>query len=121
VLVPIIIAVVCFAAGVIASSRWLPDLEAGTLGTITFFVVCGLCGAVVAIVGDYIYLIVRDLEQSGRLEILNPIAGLLAAMLRDGGTVAGLALIAYLLAPKPPRETAPPAGEATGPPDLVST
>jgi hypothetical protein len=110
--VPIVIAVACFAASVIASSRWLPDLEAGTLGTIAFFVVCGLCGATVAIVGDYVYLIVRDVEQSGSLEILNPIAGLLAAMLRDGGTVAGLALIAYLLAPKP-REVTPTAGDAT--------
>jgi len=121
VLVPIIIAVVCFVAGVVAASRWLPDLEAGMLGTIAFFIVCGLCGAVVAIVGAYIYLIVRDVEQSGKLEILNPIAGLLAAMLRDGGTVAGLALIAYLLAPKPPREATSLAGEATGPPDTVST
>jgi hypothetical protein len=110
--VPIVIAVACFAVGVIASSRWLPDLDAGTLGTIAFFVICGLCGAVVAIVGAYIYLVVRDIEQSGRLEILNPVAGLLAAMLRDGGTVAGLALIAYLLAPKPLREVAPPT-EAT--------
>lgn len=50
---PIVIAVACFAAGVVASSRWLPDLEEGTLGTIAFFGVCGLCGAVVAIVGIY--------------------------------------------------------------------
>jgi hypothetical protein len=113
VLVPIIIAVVCFAAGVVASSRWLPDLDTGTLGTIAFFVICGLCGAVLALVGIYVYLIVRDAEQSGRLEIINPIAGLFAAMLRDGGTVAGLTLIAYLLAPKPASETASPAAEAT--------
>lgn len=114
-LVPIIMAVVCFAAGVVAAARWLPDLEGSTLGAIAFFVVCGLCGAVVAIAGAYIYLIVRDIEQSGRFEIVNPMAGLFAAMLRDGGTVAGIALIAYLLAPMPPREATPPAAEATLP------
>ncbi len=112
-LVPIITAVVCFAAGVVAAARWLPDLEAGTLGAIAFFVVCGLCGAVVGIVGVFIYLIVRNIEQSGRFEIVNPIAGLFAAMLCDSATVAGLALIAYLLAPRPPREATPSAAEAT--------
>ncbi len=110
-LVPIIVAVVCFAAGVFASSRWLPDLDAGTLGTIAFFVVCGLCGAVVAIVGNYIYLIVREAEHT-EFETIRPTAGLLVAMLGDAGTVAGLALIAYLLAPKPLREATPSASEA---------
>lgn len=38
---------------------------------------------------------------------------MLAAMLRDASTVAGLALVAYLLAPKRVSETAPPAAVAT--------
>ncbi len=111
-LVPIVIAVACFAAGIVAASRWLPDLQAGTSGTIAFFVVCGLCGAVLALVGIYVYLIVREAEHT-EFETIRATASLLAAMLRDAGTVAGLALIAYLLAPKPPREATPPAGEAT--------
>lgn len=112
-LVPIIIAVVCFAAGVIAASRWLPDLEAGTLGTIAFFVVCGLCGAVLAIVGIDIDAIVRETRHTSGEFVGAIVTDRLALIMAEGGTVAGLALIAYLLAPKPPREAAPPATEAT--------
>lgn len=111
-LVPIIIAVACFAAGVIPASRWLPDLAEGPFGTIAFFVVCGLCGAVLAIVGIYVYLIVRDFERTA-FETMTITADLLAAMLRDAGTVSGLALTAYLLAPKRPHETFSPAAEVS--------
>ncbi len=112
-MVPIIIAVVCFAAGVIASSRWLPDLHDGLVGTIAFFVVCGLCGAVIAIVGIDIYFIVREAERSSREFTLTTTASVLVGMLRDSGTVAALALIAYLLAPEPDHGTSSLTAEET--------
>ena len=93
-------------------SRWLPDLDAGTLGTIAFFVVCGLCGAVVAIVGIEIDAIVRETRHTSGEFVGVIVTSRLALIMADGGMVAGLALIAYLLAPKPPREAAPPT-EAT--------
>jgi hypothetical protein len=96
---------------VIASSRWLPNLADGPVGMIALSVVCGLCGAVVAIVGIEIYIIVREAERSSREFTIITTASALGVMLRDGGTVAGLALIAYLLAPKPQSETTPPAAE----------
>jgi hypothetical protein len=104
----IIVAVVCFVAGTYASSRWLPELAPGPVGTIAFFVVCGLSGAALGLVGINIDQLVRGLEESegsGRLRALIVSNGL-TDILRDAGTIAGLALIGYLLAPKAPRERA---------------
>jgi hypothetical protein len=100
-IVLIVVAVVCFVAGVTATSHWLPDLADGRVGAIAFFVVCGLSGAALGLIGIDIDSMVRSLEVGGRdgFESLI-VANGLVSILRDGGTVAGLALVAYLLAPR---------------------
>jgi hypothetical protein len=96
----IVVAVACFSAGVYASARWLPPLAEGTVGTISFFAVCSLCGAALGLIGINIDSVARQLgERDSELETLIVTGGLLG-ILRDSGTVAALALIAYLLAPK---------------------
>ncbi|HWX44741.1 MAG TPA: hypothetical protein VNY52_05410 [Solirubrobacteraceae bacterium] len=105
----IVVAVVCFGAGVAAASQWLPDLEESSVGTIAFFVVCGLSGAALGLLGVNIDSMVRGLESSGRGELGTLIVtNGLVSILSDSGTVAGLALIAYLLAPRSQRETTQP-------------
>jgi 4-hydroxybenzoate polyprenyltransferase len=111
--VSILVIVVCFVAGTWASSRWLPDLDSGQLGAIAFFVVCGLCGAVLAIIGVDIDAIVRETRHTSGEISGEIIAARLAAMLRDSGTVAGLALIVYVLAPRPSRNATLSAVQAT--------
>ena len=99
--VPIVIAVVCFAAGIYAASRWLPDLAGDQVGGLAFFAVCGLLGIVVALLGVHIYLLVRAAEVGGlRDEQAILVGGELAAGLRDVGTVFGLACAVFLLAPR---------------------
>jgi hypothetical protein len=99
----VIIAVVCFIAGVAASTRWLPPLADGPVGGLTYFIVCGLAGASLATVGIYVDSTIRALERhgefTGSLESVIVSDGLLG-ICRDAGMLAGLALIAYLLAPK---------------------
>jgi predicted phage tail protein len=99
--IPIVIFVVCVSAGVFASSRWLPDLAGGTIGGLAFFVVCGLLGASLEVVGVQIYLIVKQAEVLGRLgdsEAL--VAEGLSALLWQAGVLLGLAAVVYLLAPR---------------------
>jgi hypothetical protein len=100
-IVLVVVAVVCFVAGIVAVTRWLPDLAEGPVGTMAYFVVCGLSAAAVSLVGINIDQIVRQLEKNahGDLAVFIVSSGL-TSMLRDSGTVAGLALIAYLLAPR---------------------
>jgi hypothetical protein len=116
----IIVAVACFTAGTFAATRWLPDLESGPVGGIAFFVVCGLCGAVLALLGINVDSIVRELQESGgfgglrtntRLETSILSQGLLSIM-RDCGTVGALTLIAYLLASKQSIPQDPAGGDA---------
>ena len=106
-MVPIIIAVVCFVAGTAAAARWLPSLSEGLVGGMAFFLVCGLIGAGLGLIGLNIYSIAISLERSGLgggggigggFES-TIIASGLAVLLRDGGTLFGLAGIVYLLAP----------------------
>ncbi len=99
--VPIIIFVVCLAVGVYASSRWLPELESGAVGGLSFFVVCGLLGAAFAVFGLRIYLIVENLEVfpgPGSLKRLTVAQGL-ETMLWECGVLLGAAAVVYLLAP----------------------
>jgi len=110
----IVVAVVCFVAGVTAASQWLPDLADGSVGAIAFFVVCGLSGAALGLIGVNVDSMVRELKEGGRggFETLIVTDGLVS-ILRDAGTIAGLALIAYLLAPGPNRpETASPTADS---------
>ena len=97
--VPFIVFVVCTSAGVVASSRWLPDLARGKVGGLAFFVVCGLLGATLGIVGVSIYGIVRTMEGPGfGIERARFVAVQLGDMLWQAGIVSGLAMAVYLLA-----------------------
>ena len=95
----IVIAVGCFAAGVWAASRWLPELAPGPVATLAFFAVCGLLGAALCVVGLHIDFLVRAIEENGR-DHAELVAGELSSMLQDGGTLVGMALIVFLLAPR---------------------
>lgn len=103
VVIPGAIFVVCFCAGVWASTRWLPPLAEGTVGGIAFFGVCGLLGAALGLAGLHIYTTVRTVENFGgglpseaKGDLL---ASGLAQLLFEAGSVFGLALVVYLLAP----------------------
>lgn len=97
-----LIAVVCFGAGIYAASRWLPDLAPDEIGGLAFFAVCGLLGIVLALVGVHVYLLVRAAEEHELLSAGRAVfvADELAAGLRDVGTVFGLACAVFLLAPR---------------------
>jgi uncharacterized membrane protein YhhN len=97
--VPIIIFVVCVGAGVFAASQWLPDLQRGTVGGLSFFVVCGLIGAAVGVIGLRIYGIVEGVETSSRGFQKLVVSGELSSMLWQAGLLLGLAAAVYLLAP----------------------
>jgi predicted phage tail protein len=107
--IPIVIFVVCVSAGVFASSRWLPDLASGTIGGLAFFVVCGLLGASLGVVGVQIYSIVRQAEVFERVGGSALVADGLSALLWQAGVLLGLAAVVYLLAP---RERTPEEGAA---------
>ncbi|HEX5308570.1 MAG TPA: hypothetical protein VFW38_05745 [Solirubrobacteraceae bacterium] len=102
-LIPAAIFVLCFAAGTAAAARWLPDLDAGPIGGIAFFLVCGLAGAALGVVGMHIYSMVKELEDFqgspvyGKGEV---IAGVLRNIAFDAGSLTALAAIVYLLAPQ---------------------
>ncbi len=103
VLVPVPIFAAALSVGVVAGSRWVPDLAAGPVGGLAFFVVCGLIGAAVGVLAMHIYIIVEGLEQFGGSGAEQ--RALLASGLRDTlfdcGSLIALASIVYLLAPEP--------------------
>lgn len=101
-LIPVAIFVVCLGAGAIVSAQWLPDLADGPMGGIVLFVVCGLLGIALVLVGLHIYSIVQAVDQigggfkaSGEGEI---VASGLADMSWEAGSVLALAIVVYLLA-----------------------
>ena len=49
-----IVAVDCFIGGMWAATTWLPPLAEGPVGSLVYFAVCGLAGAVLAIFGPYL-------------------------------------------------------------------
>jgi hypothetical protein len=97
-----IVAVVSFVAGMWAATYWLPPLAPGSVGTVSYFLVCGLAGGSLAIAGVRIWQIVHSIERTafpglGESEfVAEGIVGIVA----DAGPVVALAMIAYLLAPK---------------------
>jgi hypothetical protein len=98
--VPPLIFVVCLAAGVYASSRWLPELAPGRVGGIAFFAVCGLLGAAAAVLGLDIYGIVENLSDGfAGLDRRRIFADGLESLLWQTGVLVALALAVYLLAP----------------------
>jgi hypothetical protein len=109
VLVPGLIFLVCFGAGIVASAQWLPELAQGPVGGLAFFATCGLLAAALGLAGLHAYSIVNELghpplEPLGKAEIL---AGGLRNLLLGCGTLLGLASIVYLLAPGLDEEVVP--------------
>jgi hypothetical protein len=106
-----IVAVACFIAGMWAATTWLPALAEGSVGMLAYFVVCGLAGASVAVFGLHIWAIVNELTASSRfLANAEIVAAGLTSLLWESGSLAALALVAYLLAPKAPERSAPTPG-----------
>ena len=95
----VIVVVACFIAGMWAATTWLPPLAEGPVGTLVYFVVCGLAGAVLTLVGIHVWEIVRGLETT-TIEDSEVVASGLEALLWESGSLAALSLVAYLLAPK---------------------
>jgi phosphotransferase system glucose/maltose/N-acetylglucosamine-specific IIC component len=93
--------IACAGAGVAAGARWLPDLAPGPVGGLAFFVVCGLLGAALGLVGLHIFTIVEELNRFGGIDIskADVVATGLESMLWEAGSVFGLASAVYLLAP----------------------
>ena len=103
--VPVVIFVVCIAAGAGACARWQPELSGERTGTIAFFAVSGLMAAALAVFGLGIYSIVENLGDSGILGGRRILADGLESVLWQTGVLIALALGVYLLAP-PPRAPA---------------
>jgi hypothetical protein len=103
-LIPVVVFVVCLGAGAVASARWLPDLAAGPVGGLAFFVACGLAGSGLALVGLHIYSIANTLHTGSFAGIRNAKAEILASglqgMLWEAGSLFGLAAVVFLLAPR---------------------
>ena len=102
--IPAVILLACVGAGVVAASRWLPDLAEGPVGGLAFFVVCGLLSAAFGLVGLHIYSIVNQLNHFGgfagfRSEKAELLASGLEDMLWEAGSLFGLAIAVYLLGP----------------------
>lgn len=98
---------VCFVAGAVATGRWIPELREGLVGFVAILVICGLSGAALAAIGIHVDLIVRTLQAGGDLGAneyrVLAVGRELTSLLLDSGVLAGLAAIAYVIAPKPPR------------------
>ncbi len=117
--VPAAIFVVCLAGGVYASARWLPELAAGPVGGLAFFVVCGLLGASLAVFGLGIYDTVEAVSSGGfgPVDKRRILADGLESLLWQTGLLAAAAVAVYLLAPPSDAEPTgtPVAGPESGP------
>jgi hypothetical protein len=96
-----IVVVACFVAGMWAATTWLPPLDEGPAGTLVYFVVCGLAGAVLALAGIRVWQIVHALEYRSFGGFGSEVVATgVGELLWESGSLAALALVAYLLAPK---------------------
>lgn len=113
-LIPTLVFLACFGAGVIAASRWLPDIGPGPIGGLAFFVVVGLFSAALSMAGLHAYSVISELTNpppdlgASKAELL---AGGLRNILLDAGTLSAFAAIVFLLAP--PADDEPHKPEAT--------
>jgi hypothetical protein len=101
--VPILIFLIAIVAGAAVAARWLPMLERDRVGTLAFWVTCGLAGVALALGAVHVYEVVRELNNlsGGDLGNAKPdvVATGLIDTLRDIGPVLGLGAAVYLLAP----------------------
>jgi hypothetical protein len=102
-LIPALIFIGGLSAGALIGARWLPDLAPGSVGGLAFFVVCGLLGAAIGLLGLHIYLMVEELNRvSGNVESRGEIvAEVLRNIAFEVGSLLALASVIYLLAPAP--------------------
>lgn len=100
--VPIAIFVVCVAAGIYASTRWLPELAPGPVGGLAYFAVCGLLAAALVVFGLDVYGTVESMSHFASLDNSTILASGLEQILWQTGVLVSAALAVYLLAP--PRE-----------------
>lgn len=116
-LIPIAIFVVCLSAGVITSAQWLPDLAEGPVGGISLFLVCGLLGTALALIGLHVYSIVEAVNQiGGGVKAIGKgeiVAAGLTSMAWETGSLIALAMVVYLLAPPPAEQ--PPSESVSAP------
>jgi hypothetical protein len=98
-IVPVVIFIACLCVGALGSARWLPDLASGMTAGIALFAVCGLLSAALGLVGLHIYSIVHGLEHSSGSFRPELVAASLTSMLWEAGSLAGIAMAVYLLAP----------------------
>lgn len=101
-LVPALIVVACFGAGAAASARYLPDLGPGRVGGIAFFLVCGLLGAALGLIGLHLYTLAHGLERGRGFGLGDDelFADVVRNILFEAGSLVALAAIVYLLAPQ---------------------
>jgi uncharacterized membrane protein YuzA (DUF378 family) len=124
VLVPVLTFMGAMSVGVLASSRWLPDLAEGEVAGLAFFLVCGMLGAALGLVGLHAYELVEALGRSHAEAFLGNKGQLMAATLRnavfESGSLVGLAAVVYLLAPPADEEDEPRAQPAASSEPLAS-
>jgi hypothetical protein len=85
----------------VGGTTWLPPLAESPVGTLVYFAVCGLAGAVLALGGIHVWQIADALEYRSSGGFGNEIVATgVASLLWEAGSLATLTLIAYLLAPK---------------------
>jgi hypothetical protein len=105
VLIPALAFIFPALGAAIACSYWIPDLDAGPVGGLAFFLVCGLVGAAVGLLGVDIYSLVRQLEHFDSNSGVFSKGEFIAEFLRDVainvGPLLAFAAIVYLLAPAP--------------------
>lgn len=106
--IPVLIFLGAMSVGVLVSARWLPDLATGQVGGLAFFLVCGLLGAALGLVGVHVYVLVEELSRFHGLPGDFDKGALVAAELRttvfEVGSLIGFASVVYLLAPPPELE-----------------
>jgi hypothetical protein len=105
-LIPVLIFIGAALAGSWACAQWLPNLAAGSVGGLSFFLVCGLAGAALGNVGMHVYLMVTIAEEARGFQA-ESIAEQLQVMAFEAGSLAALASIVFLLAPAPEPDDEP--------------
>jgi hypothetical protein len=116
VFIPVLVFLGAMSVGVLASARWLPDLAEGQVAGLAFFLVCGMFGAALGLVGVHLYTLVEELNQFHQLPNNFDKGQIVAGALRDAvfeaGSLVGLASVVYLLAPPVEEEDEPRAEPA---------
>jgi hypothetical protein len=108
--IPVLIFFGAMSVGVLAGARWLPDLADGRVAGLAFFLVCGMLGAALGLLGIHIYDVVEELNGFRANDLFDKrqiVAGALRATVFDSGLLVGLASIVYLLAPPPDEDEEP--------------